>query len=336
MTFSNFSVRNIICFFTHIIVTLQNKITLHNMRYQRAISLLALLMFISLAWAEPANNANAGSTPEQQAEPDRSAEDFVFVSLCFAEPTDQSQDYLGITGHAFLRLQCPYYGLDYCFSYESEKIKGQLRDYLTGKLKMSLFAIPTNIYIKDYQRWQRAVHEYHITMPPAAEQRLWEQMDNHMLNEKNITMDLVKFGCANSLLRFVETALLPDTIDYGRLPEKFYDKPASEIFIEHYTNHPWTTLLIKVLFSKKLNKFTAPKQKILAPPDLLDVWSRATINGEPLLTYVGDPVEAEPAPVEKTWFTPRICLILLLLIIAGCVTWGIRRRKKRAENTNKG
>ena len=54
---------------------------------------------------------------------DRLAPDFVKVSFCMADPTDQTQDYLGITGHAFLRLQCPVFGLDYCFSYESEKIK---------------------------------------------------------------------------------------------------------------------------------------------------------------------------------------------------------------------
>ena len=82
---------------------------------------------------------------------DRLDPDFVLVSLCIADPTDQSQDYLGITGHAFLRLQCPTFGLDYCFSYESEKIKGQLWDYLTDKLKMGMFAIPTNEYVEDYR-----------------------------------------------------------------------------------------------------------------------------------------------------------------------------------------
>ncbi|MBQ9440514.1 MAG: DUF4105 domain-containing protein [Paludibacteraceae bacterium] len=308
------------------------------MRYQRAISFLALLMFISLAWAEPAKlNANAGSTPEQQAEPDRSAEDFVFVSLCIAEPTEHSQDYLGIAGHAFLRLQCPYYGLDYCFSYESEKLKGQLFDYLSGNLKMSMFAFKTDIYIKDYQRWQRAVHEYRITMPPAAEQRLWEQLDNHMMSEQNITMDLVKFGCTNTLLKYVEEALRPDTISYGRFPEKFYNKSTTDIFVEHYENHPWTSLLIRIVAGRQLNEFHTPKRKIISPYDLLEVWSNATFNGEPLLTYVGDLVEAEPVVVPKPWFTPRLCLILLLLFIAGGVIWGIaRRRKKREENTDNG
>ena len=46
---------------------------------------------------------------------DRLDPDFVKVSFCMADPTDQTQDYLGITGHAFLRLQCPVFGLDYCF-----------------------------------------------------------------------------------------------------------------------------------------------------------------------------------------------------------------------------
>lgn len=303
------------------------------MRTKHFISLVALLLFAACAWAQPVQQPAQASadTASLRGEPDRSAEDFVFVSLCVADPTDQSQDYLGITGHAFLRLQCPFYGLDYCFSYESEKIKGQLWDFLTGKLRMSMFAIPTGEYIKDYQQWQRAVHEYRITMPPAAEQRLWEQMDNHMLSERNMTMDLVKFGCANSLLRFVENALLPDTIAYGRLPEKFYTKSASEIFIDHYTNYPWTTLLIKLFFQKHLSKFSAPKQKILAPADLLDVWSHATFKGEPLLTYMGDLVEAEPVVVEKPWFTPQLCAIMLAAIIIGLVAWLVNRKRKKAS-----
>lgn len=43
---------------------------------------------------------------------DRLAPDFVLVSLCVADPTDMTRDYLGVTGHAFLRLQCPTFNLD--------------------------------------------------------------------------------------------------------------------------------------------------------------------------------------------------------------------------------
>lgn len=258
---------------------------------------------------------------------DRLAPDFVKVSLCIADPTDQTQDYLGITGHAFLRLQCPTFGLDYCFSYESEKIKGQLWDYLTGKLKMGMFAVPTNEYLEDYRVWKRAVHEYHLNLPPEAEQRLWEQMDNHMMSERDIQMNLVKFGCTNTILRYVEKALSPTQIKYN-WPEKYLTKSAMEIAEEHVGNYPWMFLGLRLTAGREYAQMVSPKQKVLFPTDLLEVWSSATIDGEPMLEYVGDLVEAEPVEVEKPWFTPQVCGILFLIIIAGGIIWAIIRKRK--------
>ena len=265
---------------------------------------------------------------------DRLDPDFVLVSLCVADPTDQSQDYLGITGHAFLRLQCPTFGLDYCFSYESERIKGQLWDYLSGKLKMGMFAIPTNEYVEDYRIWKRAVHEYRINMPPEAEQRFWEQMDNHMLAEQDMQMDFIRFGCTNTLLRYVERALLPDTITYN-WPAKFYTQSAMEIAEEHLYDYPWTTLGLRLTTSDELKRLRTPKQKVIFPTDLLEVWSLATINGEPMLTYIGDLVEAEPVVTKRPWFTPQLCGILLLILIAGGITWGIIRKRKTKKSNVK-
>lgn len=259
---------------------------------------------------------------------DRLDPDFVLVSLCVADPTDQSQDYLGITGHTFLRFQCPTFGLDYCFSYESEKIKGQLWDYLTGKLKMGMFAIPTDAYVEDYRVWKRAVHEYRINMPADAEQRLWEQMDNHMMTEKHIQMNLVKYDCANTLMRYVERALSPMQIEYT-WPNKFMTKSAMELAEEQLANYPWSLLVVRLTAGKEYAKLTTPKQKILFPTDLVEVWSQSTLNGGPLLTYAGDLVEAEPVVVKKPWFTPQVCGILLLIICVGCCVWiFVRKRKK--------
>lgn len=258
----------------------------------------------------------------------RLADDFVLVSLCIADPTDQSQDYLGVTGHAFLRLQCPAFGLDYCFSYESEKIKGQLWNYLTGKLKMGMYAIPTDEYIQDYRVWKRAVHEYRISMPAEAEQRLWEQMDNHMLAEQEMQMDLFKFGCANTLLRYVERALSPMQITYN-WPDKYYTQSGMEIVEEQLKYYPWSLLLVRLEAGADYERLSTPKQKVIFPANLLEVWSLATIDKEPMLTYVGDLVEAEPVVVKKPWFTPQVCGILLLVIIAGIVSVVIIRKRKK-------
>ncbi len=259
---------------------------------------------------------------------DRLDPDFVTVSLCIADPTDQSQDYLGMTGHSFLRLQCPTFGLDYCFSYESEKIKGQLWDYLTGKLRMGMFAVSTNEYLEDYRIWKRAVHEYRINMPADAELRLWEQMDNHMMSENDMQMDLVKYDCANTLLRYVERALSPTQITY-HWPEKFLTKSAMELAEEQLANYPWSLLVVRLTAGKEYAKLTTPKQKVIFPTDLLEVWSQSTINGEPMLKYVGELVEAEQVVVKKPWFTPQVCGILLLLVCAGGCIWMLVRKRKK-------
>lgn len=297
------------------------------MKTIRIYGLLLLLLTSMMAWGQKLSVAERNAAQGFNDTIDRLAPDFVKVSLCIADPTDQSQDYLGITGHAFLRLQCPTFGLDYCFSYESEKIKGQLWDYLTGKLKMGMFAIPTNEYVEDYRVWKRAVHEYRINMPPDAEQRLWEQMDNHMLIEKDMQMNLVKFGCTNTILRYVEKALFPTQIEY-HWPEKYLSKSAWDITEEHLGNYPWTLLGFRVISGREIAQMTTPKQKVLFPPDLLEVWSNATINGEPMLAYIGDLVEAEPVVAERPWFTPQLCGILLLIIIAGGIIWAIIRKRK--------
>lgn len=296
------------------------------MKTLRIYGLLLLLLSIT-ARGQELSVAERNAAQGFNVTIDRLAPDFVQVSLCIADPTDQSQDYLGMTGHAFLRLQCPTFGLDYCFSYESEKIKGQLWDYVTGKLKMGMFAIPTNEYMADYRVWQRAVHEYRINMPPEAELRLWEQMDNRMIAEQEMQMNLVKYDCANTLLRYVEQALLPTQIHY-EWPEKFLTKSAMELAEEQLANYPWSLLGVRLTAGREYAQLTTPKQKILYPADLLEVWSQATINGEPMLTYVGDLVEEEPVVIQKPWFTPQVCGILLLILIAGGVGIAIYRRRK--------
>ena len=263
---------------------------------------------------------------------DRLAPNFVTVSLCVADPTTRFQDRTGLLGHAFLRLQCHTFGLDYCFSYESEPVEGNWMDFLTGELKMGFFAIPTEEYVEDYRKWERAVHEHRINMPPTAKLKLWEQMDTHMMLEQDMPKDLIKFGCTSTLLKYVEEALNPDTIDYGVLPTKFYDLSIMEIASQHLENLPWDYLLMRITLWRKLEKITNPKQKIVFPMDLVEVWSQAKINGGPLLTYVGDLVEAEPIVVKKPWFTPQVCGILLLVLIIGGAFVIICKRKTKKSN----
>lgn len=247
---------------------------------------------------------------------DRLDPDFVLVSLCVADPTDYHQDVLGTSGHAFLRLQCPTFGLDYCFSYEGESVNDNLYRYLSGKTKMGMFAIPTGEYLEDYRKWNRSVHEYFLALPPEVEQRLWEIMDNHLTQGIVLRQDLNKYGCAITVVRYVKKALETTPIVYAH-DEKMERMTRREIGYRSLANHPWLRLFSMIMTDNKADENLPIDEKLVIPADLAAVWQQATINGEPMATYWGDIVEGAPLDNSKPWFTPMLVALLILLITIG-------------------
>ena len=247
---------------------------------------------------------------------DRLAPDFVLVSLCVADPTDYHQDALGTSGHAFLRLQCPVFGLDNCFSYEGENVNDNPYRYLSGQTKMGMFAVRTDEYLEDYRHWNRAVHEYRLALPPDAEQRLWEIMDNHITKGITLRQDLNKYGCAITVVRYVKKALGDIPIVYAPNPE-FERMTRREIGYRSLANHPWLRLFSMIMTDNKADENLPVDEKLIIPADLAAVWQQATINGEPMATYLGDIVEGAPLKESKPWFTPILAAILIVLITLG-------------------
>lgn len=258
---------------------------------------------------------------------DRLAPDFVLVSLCIADPTDWRDDVLGVAGHAFLRLQCPIFGLDHCFSYEGENVNDNLFKYLSGKTKMGMFRAHTNDYLEDFRTWNRSVHEYRLNMPPEAEQRLWEIMDNHTTNRISLRHDMKKYGCAVTVVRYVKQALGETPIIYAPDEELAHMTPR-EIGYRSLENEPWLRLVYLASIDNSSRDLPLD-EKLVIPTDLAAVWQKATVDGQPFAVYLGDIVEGAPLNNSKPWFTPQVCGILLLILIAGgiCVVI-IRKRKK--------
>ena len=247
---------------------------------------------------------------------DRLDPDFVWVSLCIADPTDYRDDALGTSGHAFLRLQCPTFGLDHCFSYEGERVNDDLYKYLSGQTKMGMFRVQTDDYLKDFRQWNRSVHEYRLNMPPEAEQRLWEIMDNHTTNKISLRHDLNKYGCAITVVKYVKNALQDIPIIYGGVVELEH-MTRREIGYRSLSNHPWLRLTSMIFTDNKADANLPIDEKLIIPADLAKVWQEATIDGQPFATYVGDLVEGAPLDNSKPWFTPMVAAILILLITIG-------------------
>ena len=244
---------------------------------------------------------------------DRLAPDFVTVSLCVADPTTAQEDALGTSGHAFLRLQCPTFDLDYCFSYEGERVNDNIYRYLSGQTKMGLFAVPTMEYLEDYRLWNRSVHEYKLSLPPDAEQHLWEIMDNHLTKGISLRQDLNKYGCAITVVRYVKQALDTIPIVYAA-DEEMARMTSREIGYRSLADHPWLRLTSMVFTDNRADKDLPLDEKLIVPADLAAVWQRATIQGEPMAAFVGNLVEGASLDESRPWFTPMIAAILILLI----------------------
>lgn len=256
---------------------------------------------------------------------DRLADDFVFVSLMVADPTNWRDDMLGMLGHAFLRLQCPAFDLDYCFSYESENVNTQFSEYTQGKLKMGMFAYPTDAYLEDYRRWNRAVHEYRLNLPPDVETRLWEIMDNKLSKGLSMKLDLSRRGCAISVVHFIKEALRNIPIVYPQ-GTRYETLSRREILYQNQESYPWLRLSSCAMIPNAYDKDCPIDEKLIAPADLAEIWQQSTVKGNVLAEYVGDIVSSDYVAPEPPFITPQrvawaILLITLLLITLGINGW---------------
>lgn len=291
-----------------------------------------LIFFLLIAATAMGQVKVQGEEPEAPADTiDRLAPDFVTSSICIVDPTDWHDDMLGVMGHAFIRLQCPTYDLDYCYSYEGESANKDITGFLMGDLKMGLVAIPTTEYLQPFRRWNRTVREYTLNLPPEAETRLWEIMDRHLEDGMDLPLDLTEHGCTQTLVEYITQALDTTEIKYGEWPEE-YQLTRTEIIDESLLPYPWLRLMAKCLgMYGDFDKDCTNEEKIILPRQIEEVWMKAKVNGLPLLTYKGRLTEGESPVVERPWFTPTVAGIMLLVMAASIIFLLLTRRKKKVQ-----
>lgn len=293
------------------------------------INTLQPIILVLLMICIPAGmNAEKQDTTTPADTVNRLAPDFVTASLCIADPTDWHDDMLGVMGHSFIRLQCPTFNLDYCYSYEGQSANDDITGFLKGDLKMGLVALPTTKYIQPYREWNRTIREYTLNLPPEAELRLWEIMDLHLEDGMELPLDLTEHGCAQTLVEYITQALDTTQIVYGEWPEE-YQLSRSEILDNCLYPYPWLCLMAKCMglygdFDKPCSNY----EKIILPRQIEEIWQKATVNGTPLLAFKGKLTEGKCALVERPWFTPQVAGIMLVAFLSAIIIF-IRRKKHR-------
>ena len=241
---------------------------------------------------------------------DRTAEDFVIASLLVADPGTVMYSVLG---HACLRLQCPAFGMDYCFSYESEGVKNRVLDFLAGNLMMGLFAIPVEDYCSQYREDGRGVYEYKLNLPIEVKRELWRILDEKIAEGHRLPYDYYHRGCAITIVDFVKQALGETVIVYDR--SLYAQNPtARELCIENSQLALWVQFVALFLVGNEADIPFVGEKQLIIPTDLVHAWQKAKVNGEYLLE--SEPtilVEGKPQ-INDGWFTPMVLAIILLVL----------------------
>ena len=248
---------------------------------------------------------------------DRTAEDFVIASLLVADPGTVMYSVLG---HACIRLQCPTFDMDYCFSYESEGVQNRVLDFLAGKLMMGLFAIPIDEYCAQYREEGRGVYEYMLNLPIEVKRELWRILDEHLAEGIRLPYDYYHRGCATTAMEFVKEALGETVIVYDR---SLYEHPhtAREMYFQYTKPSMWVRFVSVFIAGSETDIVHSNDRQLIVPMSLARAWQQAKVNGEPLLASEANILVAGEPQVADGWFTPMVLAILLLVLAIANLFW---------------
>ena len=241
---------------------------------------------------------------------DRTAEDFVIASLLVVDP---GTVLYSVLGHSGIRLQCPTYDMDYCFTYESEDERQKILSFLAGKLKMGLFVIDFDDYCHIYSKDGRGVYEYKLNLPIETKRELWRILEEYLQIEKRVSYDYLNRGCAITIVNFVKQALGGTRIVYDN---SLYEQSptARELCIANSQLALWAQFIALFLVGNEADVPLVGEKQLIIPADLINAWQKATVEGKILLA--SEPtvlVEGKPQ-INDGWFTPMVLAIILLVL----------------------
>jgi len=287
---------------------------MHTIRHIVSLWLLALLAIGLQAQEMTVAERNAAQGFNDTI--DRLAPDFVQAYVVIADP---GTHLYSVLGHCALRLQCPTFGLDYVFSYESEDAAQKTLAFLAGHLKMGLFAIPINDYCATYAEEGRGVRQYKLNLSPAQKQELWRILDEEVAKGAELDYDYYHRGCANSCVRFVNKALQGEKIQYAPWEREYVT--GRELVREHTRDALWVRFITCFISGNEVDEPLYKERQLLIPTDLVTAWQKATLDGHALLAQEQEVlVDGEPQ-TGNSWFTPIVFALLILLLCIANLFW---------------
>lgn len=266
--------------------------------------LLTIFMFLATAlWA---------------AETDVPAEEQEFVSS-YLIVVDPSPKISSAAGHAALRMVCPEYDMDFCFSVLSDVPEEDMnRLFVTGKLKAGMIAIPTSQFTERYQAEGRGVCQYKLLLSDEVKRELWRALDNDVERGQTIPFDPMGWNCTSRIQLMLEQALDTDVIEYQDM-SKLMGHTFHDVVADYDCANSWAKLFTMTITGFDADIVLPMHDQIFIPTYMAEALQYATINGQPVLSKDAEwlvPSTGKPEPLF-----PSTSLVLLILAVLCLLSW---------------
>ena len=293
------------------------------MNYAKAISRIKTIGIVCLLLILSAWDMRAQSNDSIVVAPDSS--NFMTASLVIISPTD---DVYSSLGHCAVRMECPSHKLDFCFSSETET--GSFNDFinfLIGKTSTAMFAVESDAFLKRYKAEKRGIWQYQLNLTHHEKQDLWRKLDEEVMKGAHRSFTL-KNNCVSLSLMLIQSALIKEDFDFGKLPEIF-NHDNGDLMRKYLENTPWAEFFLFTIGGSEAEKTYDPDIRF-TPKTLGEAIMQTQIvsleDGTRRPAVVGGRKELskQETTVSKTSITPMMvfgALFLLVLIITIAEWW---------------
>lgn len=293
------------------------------MNYAKAISRIKTIGFVCLLLILSAWDMRAQTNDSIVVAPDSS--NFVTASLLIISPTD---DVYSSLGHCAVRMECPAHNLDFCFSSETET--GSFNDFinfLIGKTGTAMFAVESDAFLKRYKAEKRGIWQYQLNLTHHEKQDLWRKLDEEVMKGAHRSFTL-KNNCVSLSLMLIQSALIKEDFDFGKLPEIF-NHDNGDLMRKYLENTPWAEFFLFTIGGSEAEKTYDPDIRF-TPKTLGEIIMQTQIVSledgarRPAVVDGRKELSKQETTVSKTSVTPMMVfgtLFLLVLIITIAEWW---------------
>lgn len=222
-------------------------------------------------------------------------------------------------GHAAIRLQCPAYGLDNTFSYETDNAGGTLGQLL-GQARGRYVSVESREYIFHFKEEGRNVKSYPLNLTDRQIRRLWQLLDESVESGYEDNFNVRFSNCNSKAIDKIIEALDPDNIviknhryitdDNGTLQKSILKEES-----------PWATLVFNVGCGTDADKTDSWRTRMV--PLMMETCFRDALiesadgSVRPFLAGYGETIVAGESKKTCQMFSPTsLSLMLLIFVVA--------------------